>query len=214
MKTHRQTELPRFIVGALATAGASTASAAIVQITFTGNVLSTSTGLAAFVPDLTGNGTADVSGFMLTTYAPRVQLSNLDSAGAIAWAGPLVSSTDGPLVGLAIKFGLNPVSSVEGGDFLTGRKVVPMRFTDARINNGAPTDAWVDVEAWAQTAGELGRLEIHRLIFDDASVTGPTGVSSASSAFPEWQAIPEPSSLALLALGAGGLLARRRRQAA
>jgi hypothetical protein len=54
---------------------------------------------------------------------------------------------------------------------------------------------------------------VHRLIFDDASATAPTGVTSASTGIPEWQvsAVPEPgSNLALLALGAGGLTLRRR----
>jgi hypothetical protein len=54
---------------------------------------------------------------------------------------------------------------------------------------------------------------VHRLIFDDASATAPTGLTSDSPAFPAWSAVPEPSSLGLLALGAGGLLARRRRAA-
>jgi hypothetical protein len=56
-------------------------------------------------------------------------------------------------------------------------------------------------------------VQIHRLIFDDASTTAPTGLTSASTGIPEWQvsAVPEPgSNLALLALGAGGLTLRRR----
>jgi hypothetical protein len=56
-------------------------------------------------------------------------------------------------------------------------------------------------------------VQIHRLIFDDAFTTAPTGLTSASTGIQEWSAVPEPSSLGLLALGAGGLLARRRRAA-
>jgi hypothetical protein len=53
---------------------------------------------------------------------------------------------------------------------------------------------------------------VWRFIFDDASGVAPTGVSHSSAAYPEYgAAVPEPSGLGLLALGAGGLLARRRR---
>lgn len=55
-------------------------------------------------------------------------------------------------------------------------------------------------------------VQIHRLIFDDASATAPTGVAYTDSAYPEYvAAVPEPGgNLALLALGAGGLTLRRR----
>jgi hypothetical protein len=58
-------------------------------------------------------------------------------------------------------------------------------------------------------------VELTRLIFDDASTTAPV-LSSIPDVQTEWSpsAIPEPSSFALLGLGAAGLLARRRRQAA
>ncbi len=56
-------------------------------------------------------------------------------------------------------------------------------------------------------------IYINRLIFDDESTTAPAGVVSGV-AEAEFSAVPEPSSLSLLALGAGGLLARRRRKAA
>lgn len=78
------------------------------------------------------------------------------------------------------------------------------------MNGGFVTNGWLDVSATSGPAGQ--QVRIHRLIFDDASVTAPTGVTSSSPTFTEWQAIPEPSSLGLLALGAGGLLARRRRE--
>jgi hypothetical protein len=53
-------------------------------------------------------------------------------------------------------------------------------------------------------------VELSRLIFDDANTTRPA-FASIPGAQTAWSAVPEPSSLGLLALGAGGLLARRRR---
>jgi hypothetical protein len=94
------------------------------------------------------------------------------------------------------------------------RGLARLKFNDTQINGGVLTEGWVDVEAWGDTVGsERARVQFHRLIFDDASTTAPTGLTSASTGIQEWSAVPEPSSLALLALGAGGLLARRRRAA-
>jgi hypothetical protein len=59
IKRQGSTELPRFAGGALAIAGASTANAATVQISFANNLVNYS-GYANFVPDLTGDGVADV----------------------------------------------------------------------------------------------------------------------------------------------------------
>ena len=59
-------------------------------------------------------------------------------------------------------------------------------------------------------------IQVNRLIFDDASPVAPVGVAYTDPAFAEWapsgvSVIPEPGyNLGLLALGAGGLLIRRR----
>jgi hypothetical protein len=87
-------------------------------------------------------------------------------------------------------------------------------FTEERV--GLETiHGWLDVTASAISS--LYDVQIHRLIFNDASTTAPTGLSSASTGIPEWQvsAVPEPgSNRALLALGAGGLTLRRLKRAA
>jgi hypothetical protein len=203
MKRQRQTELPRFIVGALATAGASAANGATVQISFTNNVV-TPTSAANFTPDLTGDQTNDVRRilpFGTLGLGLRTSVSNAARAYAVNFGGNAffvevrgAGTYQVTPPGVATKSGLAAI-----------------RFNDLNINGGVVTNGWLDMTATASSS--LVQLQIHRLIFDNASTTAPTGVSSASTGIPEWNAVPEPSSLALLALGAGGLLARRRRAA-
>jgi len=85
-----------------------------------------------------------------------------------------------------------------------------VKFSDTNIRSGALTNGWLDITGYAVEPG-VKELTVHRLIFDDASASAPTGLSSSSTGITEWSAVPEPSSLVLLTLGAGGLLARRRR---
>ena len=90
----------------------------------------------------------------------------------------------------------------------------PVAFTlvDTAVRGGAPTDGWLDVTATGRSAGEFGRVDVYRFVFDDSGLGAPAGVAHADAAYPEYgAAVPEPSGLGLLALGAGGLLARRRR---
>ena len=191
MKRQGSTELPRFFVGALATAGASVANGATVQITFDNNVVSHS-GLNNFVPDLTGDSLADVAGYVIR--------------GTSVGVGGLVGGR------LLLAWAASGVVSLGGQGVLLGtdRALVPFAFSDARINNSGVTSGFLDMEGLS-IRGSTSILQIHRLIFDDASTTAPTGLTSASTGIQEWSAVPEPSSLGLLALGAGGLLARRRR---
>ena len=203
MKRQGSTELPRFAVGALAIAGASAANGATVQISFANNVVSTSTGLTLFDADLSGDEAADVKAL---SQVYGVFLQRLNTA-SIAFAQKVNGTMTMRFVdnGLVVAFG-------DG----VSRGLVGFNFSDNGMNGGLVTAGWLDVSATTSVVSGAS-VQIHRLIFDDASTNAPTGLTSASTGIAEWQvsAVPEPgSNLALLALGAGGLLTRRRQKRA
>jgi hypothetical protein len=209
MKRQGSNELPRFAVGALAIAGASAANGATVQISFNNSYISSTSG-NNLDADFGNDGTAEIEG-------------EWGARSAQVW-----DLLDGELLGTAVSFVFAPgVYAVgAGGGFgftsnigssglaVTAGGLVAVTFSDFGIRSGAPTLGYLDMTASATARGEK-RITVNRLIFDqdtggtiaglDVNTTYATYVASA---------VPEPSSLGLLALGAGGLLARRRRQAA
>jgi hypothetical protein len=188
---------------ALAAAGASTAAhAATVQITFQNSFVSTTSGVAALDTDVGGDLGSDLR-VQLVSYAVRV--SSAAGGRRMASAGSY-----GPIAGFAhvgvapFVFSLTP--AIAGG-------LVAFTLVDTGVNGGVGTAGWLDVTATGRGSGELGRVDVHRFIFDDSGLGAPTDVAHTDAAYPEYGAavVPEPSGLGLLALGAGGLLARRRR---
>jgi hypothetical protein len=216
MKT-KQTTIHRsgakWLPGAMALAATTASShAATVQITLTGNkISSTSAGGNTLNADLTGDGFNDLT--INGSYGPskaRVVVNNnysFEAAGAVFfWARAGFRTYYAVLngvVGVATASGYSPKSAVA---------LNPIAFTDTGINGGAVTNAWLEVHAF-NTSATGHTVQFTRLIFDDASVTRPA-FSSIPGVQPAWTAVPEPSSFALLGLGAAGLIARRRRQAA
>ncbi len=213
MKT-KQTTIHRsgakWLPGAMALAAtAANSHAATVQITLTGNKVS-STGGYSLHADLTGDGVGDfVVGGSVGVVAVYADVSGYKfqagDVGKTFFITSNVKSTGGNITRNVFS-GTTPFSGVVRNT---------ISFADARINGGTSTSAWLEVHTFNTSAGD-NTIELTRLIFDDASATAPV-LSSTPGVQTEWvpaAAIPEPSSFALLGLGAAGLLARRRRQAA
>jgi hypothetical protein len=207
MKRQGSTELPRFAVGALAIAGASAANAATVQISFNASFISYTSG-DQLDTDFGGDSVADIQG---SSISGGVRVARLPH-GSVGEGGVY----DGRAV--VVMFGMVYWGQLGDAAPVVVRGLVSFSLTDQLVRAGAPTLGWLDVTATGRTAGELGRVELHRFIFDDTTGAAPVGVTTATTGLSEYgatSAVPEAStSLGLLALGAGGILTRRRQKRA
>jgi hypothetical protein len=217
MKT-KQTTIHRsgakWLPGAMALAATAASShAATVQITLSGNkISSTSAGGNSLYADLTGDGNNDLNIDRQVVQGNKADLRAFgkDFGGAIAGR----ASFD---VG-ARRYGAGAGSTepaMRSSTFtLTMVEFLPFRFMDARINGGSGTNGWLEVATFNESQTSH-TVQLTRLIFDNSGTSAPNP-GSISGVQTEWSpsAIPEPSSFALLGLGAAGVLARRRRQAA
>ena len=209
------------VTGVLTTAVASSqASVVLNQITLSGNRLTI--GIYGLNADLTGDGTNDITlqaGGVYTSYANVViNGNNLSAERRSGFSGPSSSNftmnfrVDAKFANGGVGVGAQSGLSLQNIKYLN-----PISFTDARINGGATTQGYLEVNAFNATFSNQV-VALTRLVFNPNSTTMTTAGLSTGTTYTEWVApaasIPEPSSLGLLALGAGGLLARRRRQAA
>ena len=190
---------------------ATTASsqAATVQITLTGNkISSTSAGGNQFNADLTGDGVNDVTvnnlyiGNSVASFVGN--LNNAEFFAGKAQYSAFPASYRVRVGGFNNSFGGKTPLDITG--------FVAAIFQDDRINNGEYTNGWLEIRAF-NTGKSDHTVEFTRLIFNDAD-TNSFAKPSIPGVQTEWSAVPEPSSFALLGLGAAGLLVRRRRQAA
>jgi hypothetical protein len=163
---------------------------------------------------------SDIVGFVGGTFARVVQFVDF---GFGFVTSQLVAMGNGESMFLGGGFFFGGKAHVAGFSDVRGAEasrsaLVPFTLTDGAVRGGAPTAGWLDVTATGRGAGELGRVELHRFIFDDTTGAAPVGVTTATTGLSEYgatSAVPEAStSLGLLALGAGGLLTRRRQKRA
>ena len=211
-------------VSAALAATAASSQAATVQITLTGNQLSRY--FDTLNADLTGDGTNDInigsgqrgsavasvninSNPVSARFAIQTNYNSTDNGGS--------TRTTGPKFNVVAKFasGGVGVSHQSGGVANNIKYLNAIYFSDARINGGVSTQGYLEVNAF-NSSSTSQTVALTRLVFDNASTTLGTSGLSTSATYSEFvpAAVPEPSSFGLLALGAGGLLARRRRQAA
>jgi hypothetical protein len=207
MKT-KQTKVDRsaakLLPGAMALAATTASSqAATVQITLTGNKIS-STGGNQLTADLTGDSVDDVS---IGDFRVRGDEVFFDLNGGRVRAEYTTTSNYFARAGFT-SVGVGVFDDIVSVGPASSRFMGAITFTDNRINGGVVTEAWLEVYAVASDSDQS--VEMTRLIFDDASTTRPA-FTEIPGTQTEWSAVPEPSSLGLLALGAGGVLLRRRR---
>ena len=208
IKRQESAELPRFAVGALAIAGASAANGATVQITFNNSYISWTSG-NNIDADFGNDGTAEIEG---SVRGDLVSVRRVGVGGPLGSAYHAEFNSYGALVVGVFFAGVGMTTGVGGAGATVGtRGLVAVSFSDTSIRSGAQTTGYLDMTGTATASGEK-RITVNRLIFDDATGGAITGLD-VNSTYDTYvaSAVPEPSSLGLLALGAGGLLARRRR---
>jgi len=188
---------------ALAAAGASTAAtAATVQITFNNSFISTTSG-NQLVTDFGVDGVNETFGMArsfrrgMGTHFGWVSdfVAQARFAGAVGF-----TFASGRKVGSARRYG-----TINGWNRVEVQGVVGIKFTDAFIRAGAVTEGYLDV-------GAKGfKVSVFRVFCEAAggAISGLAGFDAAAEYV--GPTVPEPPGLGLLALGASGLLARRRR---
>lgn len=166
-------------------AGVTASQAGATTVPLSGNYISDL--VNQLNADLTGDGHADVT-FKNTSHTAAF-LARVSINGVAALGERLITT-----------FGASNFVEVGnasmGATFFTGASVtanIPITFSDASINGGATTNGLLEVTASAGPGGEKVNLDS----FSYNTI-----------------AVPEPSSLALLAIGAGGVLALRDRRKA
>lgn len=207
MKT-TQPRHAKAILGTLAaSAAASSSQAALVQITLSGNQVSSNNG-NNLVADITGDSLPDLVFANVQRrpgvypFSARVQING----------GPVFASSTGSAAQGDAQFAVGGIGVAAAQIQSSGidiKYLNPITFSDSRINGGSATQGYLEVNSRV-ARGSTASVVLTRLVFNDASTTLPGSGLGTGTTYTEWTPVPEPSSLGLLALGAGGLLARRR----
>jgi hypothetical protein len=210
MKTSRtnRSRVATWLALVLGIAAATSVEAATVQITRGGllpaNLLAYYgyNGLQPALWDVTGDGVAEA-----------------DITATFTWGYPYSSPEEKSIslknTSTGVIFAYSYWNSQYGENIVFGSAgLTQMNFTDTRINGGAPFGGWLETDYGGVVDHQnvwVPFVRVARLVFNDDSTTAPSGPLAASySEFVPASAVPEPSSLGLLALGAACLLTRRR----
>ena len=191
MITKTNPRVATWLALAMGIAAGTSLEAAIVQ--FTLDTVLTKNSPSYQYLDVTGDGVGDkvmlghngTSSWNLTLYGVGDASVGLYQVGDIEWLGGALTS------------------SWIGGE---------VSFNDVGINGGATTYGRLEGSTFYSEAEDSGAFSFSRIVFNTDSTAAPTGDLAASyDEYVPTSAVPEAStSLGLLALGAGGILTRRR----
>jgi len=222
MKQTIDTKTTVYLGAGFLAATSTCAQAQLTQITQFGNQINSLTGFSLNL-DLTGDGVNDfktVTSWQHSNGAASMHMVenefNLEGFGAYV---NYDSTRDNPYRASIFSYvangpSNNRTSTVRNEIPMNGltpqavSALIPITITDVNINNGAATEAFVEITGF-NTNPIDHTTALTRVIFDESSTT--LAKPDGNATYQEFSAVPEPSSIALLALGAGGVLLRRKR---
>jgi len=206
--------VPIWLIAIILISTSFTANAALVQITQYGNQITSAAG-NNLNPDLTGDGNADISLYMMTSsnYAPTAWDATAGVNGIIfeTWGG----SVYGDAIYKITDTSTSTTIALVTADGIAGETYfMPFTFTDSAYNP-ISVDAILEIRVQGhETLPEQNGLFLRRVLFDLDTHGTPTGYSEFTS-YPEAQhVVPIPAAAWLFgsALAGLGLFGRTRKQ--